>query len=88
VQVGDQIVVYVGDVAYPYSVTETLVVPEAFASATQRAENLRLIGYMPEERLTLVTCTPVGLATHRLLVIARPPDEVVPHMPEAGSEQP
>ena len=72
VEVGDDILLYVGDVAYPYRVTETLVVPEAFASAGQRAENLRLIGYMPEERLTLVTCTPLGLATHRLLVIAKP----------------
>jgi sortase A len=85
VRVGDGIVLYVGDVAYPYLVTETLVVPETFASAQQRAENLRLIGYMPEERLTLVTCTPVGLATHRLLVIAEPPEPVVPQMPEAGA---
>jgi sortase A len=86
VDVGDEIVLYVGDVAYPYRVTETLVVPETFASAAQRAENLKYIGYVPEERLTLVTCTPVGLATHRLLVIARPPEQVVPQMPEAGSE--
>jgi LPXTG-site transpeptidase (sortase) family protein len=82
---GDEIILYVGDVAYPYYVTETLVVPETFASAQQRAENLRLIGYMPEERLTLVTCTPIGLATHRLLVIAKPPNQMVPQMPEAGS---
>jgi LPXTG-site transpeptidase (sortase) family protein len=82
---GDEIILYVGDVAYPYYVTETLVVPETFASSKQRVENLRLIGYMPEERLTLVTCTPIGLATHRLLVIAKPPDQVVPEMPEAGS---
>lgn len=82
---GDEVVLYVGDVVYPYLVTETLVVPETFASAQQRAENLRLIGYMPEERLTLVTCTPVGLATHRLLVIAEPSEPVVPQMPEAGS---
>ena len=78
VGVGDQIVVYVGEVAYPYSVAEILVVPETFASADQRTENLRFISYMPEERLTLVTCTPVGLATHRLLVIAKPPDQIPP----------
>ena len=82
---GDEIILYVDDLAYPYLVTETLVVPETFASADQRAENLRLIGYMPEERLTLVTCTPVGLATKRLLVIARPPEQVMPQMPEAGT---
>jgi sortase A len=86
VGVGDTIILYVGEVAYPYEVSEVLVVPETFASAEQRAENLRLIGYMPEERLTLVTCTPVGLATHRLLVIARPPEALAPDMPEAGSD--
>jgi sortase A len=84
--VGDEITLYVGDVAYPYIVAETLVVPEVFASAAQRAENLRLIGAMPEERLTLVTCTPVGLATHRLLVIAKPPQQAEPGMPGAGSD--
>jgi sortase A len=78
VEVGDEIKIYVGDVEYPYIVTERLIVPEAFASARQREENLRLIGYMPEERLTLVTCTPIGLATHRLLVIAKPPESVAP----------
>ncbi len=80
-QPGDEIILYVGDVPYVYQVAEKLVVPETFATAQQRAENLRLIGYIPEERLTLVTCTPVALATHRLLVIARPP---APGMPQAG----
>jgi sortase A len=86
VDVGDEITLYVGDVVYPYVVTETVIVPETFASAAQRAENLKYIGWMPEERLTLVTCTPIGLATHRLLVIAKPPEQVVPQMPEAGSD--
>jgi sortase A len=89
VKAGDEILIYVGEVVYPYQVSETLVVPETFASPAQRADNLKLIGNMPEERLTLITCTPVGLATHRLLVIARPPDQVAPQMPEAGqSTQP
>jgi LPXTG-site transpeptidase (sortase) family protein len=86
VQIGDEIILYVETTAYPYRVTETLVVPETFAAAEQRAANLRLIGYMPEERLTLVTCTPVGLATHRLLVIARPSESLAPGVPEAGHE--
>jgi LPXTG-site transpeptidase (sortase) family protein len=85
VEVGDEITVYVGETAYPYRVSETVVVAETFATPQQRAENLRLIGHMPEERLTLVTCTPVGLATHRLLVIAKPADQFTPEMPEAGS---
>ncbi len=72
VQVGDEVVVYVGDTAYPYTVTEIVVVPDTFASAQQRADNLKYIGLTDHERLTLVTCTPVGLATHRLLVLAEP----------------
>jgi sortase A len=80
-EVGDSILLYVGEEPYPYEVAEILTVPETFASAAQRAENARLIGYQPEERLTLITCTPIGLATHRLLVIARPPG---PEMPAAG----
>lgn len=86
VEPGDEIVLYVGEVAYPYLVTEKIVVPETFATAEQRSEGLRLIGFLPEERLTLVTCTPVGLATHRLLVVAKPPDQLSPEMPEAGSD--
>jgi LPXTG-site transpeptidase (sortase) family protein len=86
VDVGDEIILYVADVAYRYDVAETLVLPEMFASAEQRAKNLQYIGYIPEERLTLVTCTPVGLATHRLLVIARPSEPIEPQMPEAGSD--
>lgn len=82
-ETGDEIVLYVGEVAYPYQVVDIVVLPETFATAKQRAENLRWIGYLPEERLTLVTCTPVALATHRLLVIARPLDS--PQLPEAGS---
>ncbi len=84
VEIGDEIRLYVNEAAYEYYVTETLVVPETFASLEQRLDNLRLIGTMPEERLTLITCTPVGLATHRLLVIAKPPDQTAPQMPEAG----
>jgi len=84
---GDEIVLYVGDVAYSYWVSETLVLPETFASTKRRAENLRYIGPMPEERLTLVTCTPIGLATHRLLIIAKPAAQVEPQMPAAGSDE-
>lgn len=72
VQVGDEILLYVGPAAYPYRVAEIVVLPETSATPAQKAEKERLIGYLPEERLTLTTRTPVGLATHRLLVIARP----------------
>jgi len=72
VQVGDPIIVYTENHEFTYVVSEILVVPEKNASAEQRAENQRLIGYIPEQRLTLVTCTPYGTNLNRLLVIARP----------------
>jgi sortase A len=86
VSVGDEIILYADGVAYGYRVAQIVIVPEKFASPERRAENLKLIGYTPEERLTLVTCTPVSLATHRLLVIAKPADLGQPQMPEAGSD--
>lgn len=72
VQVGDPIMVYTDDHEFVYIVSEILEVPEKHASAAQRAENQRLIGYLPEDRLTLITCTPYGTNLNRLLVIARP----------------
>lgn len=86
VTVGDELLVYVGQVVYPYQVTEILIVPETYATAEQRASNRVLIGPYPEERLTLVTCTPVGLATHRLIVIAHPSPPTAPDLPIAGNE--
>jgi sortase A len=72
VKVGDQILLFVGEQAYPHQVTQTRKVRYVRASPAKQALHLLLMGDMPEERLTLVTCTPVGLATHRLYVIAHP----------------
>ena len=72
VRVGDQIVLFVEEEAYRYEVTEKRKLRYVLASPDKLAEHLRLIGSFPEERLTLLTCTPVGLATHRLYVIAHP----------------
>jgi sortase A len=71
-EVGDTITLYVGDVEYLYRVIETKTVLYIGASAEERAEHTQLLGRTSEERLTLVTCTPVFLATHRLYVIAEP----------------
>jgi LPXTG-site transpeptidase (sortase) family protein len=72
VLVGDPITLFTENHEFTYTVSEVLVVPEKHASPEQRAENQRLIGYIPEDRLTLVTCTPYGTNLNRLLVIARP----------------
>ena len=72
VRLGDPITLYTEEHEFVYTVVEILEVPEKYASAEQRAENQRLIGYIPEERLTLITCTPYGTNLNRLLIIARP----------------
>jgi sortase A len=71
---GDEVYLYVGEVEYPYVVVEKFVIPEKYASLEQRRENAKWIGYFPDERLTLVTCWPYISNTHRVIVIAKPPE--------------
>lgn len=63
VQVGDKIVVYHEQKKYTYEVYEKKVVkPTQVDVLTQNGEN----------RLTLITCTPVGTDLNRLVVLAKP----------------
>ncbi len=72
VQPGDEVILYADERAYYYKVVSVDIVPEKYASDEQRQENARLIGYFPEERLTLVTCWPYTSSTHRVIVVAKP----------------
>ena len=69
---GDRIEVYAGDVPHVYRVIGVRVLPYVGATVEDFAEHARLMGPTYESRLTLITCTPVALATHRLYVIAEP----------------
>jgi LPXTG-site transpeptidase (sortase) family protein len=69
---GDRIELYAGDVPYVYQVVGVRVLPYVGATVEDIAEHARLMGRTYESRLTLITCTPVALATHRLYVIAEP----------------
>ncbi len=63
VNVGDEIVVYHDQHKYKYIVYDKKVVkPDQVGVLTQEGEN----------RLTLITCTPVGTALNRLVILARP----------------
>lgn len=63
VAVGDQIIVYHNQKAYSYQVYEIKVVtPDKVDVLTQE----------DGDRLTLITCTPVGTNLRRLIVLARP----------------
>ena len=70
--VGDLVLVRVGDAAYPYTISESVLVREAGASVEERIANGRWIAPTADERLTLITCWPPNGATHRLILVARP----------------
>jgi len=69
---GDDVYVYLDDVAYRYQVSEIAKVLIKGASAEEVEENLHYIMPTDDERLTLVTCWPPWTSTYRLIVICRP----------------
>ena len=70
-EVGDAITVYAGDTPHAYTVTETLLLPEAGQPLEVRLENARYAMPTDDERLTLVTCHPYGSLRYRLVVVAQ-----------------
>lgn len=74
---GDRATLYVGETPYEYIVTEKYIVKEKGVSYEQRLKNAAFIGHTDDERLTLVSCWPYETNTHRVIVIARPVDELV-----------
>ena len=73
VKAGDPITVYnrVG-VALAYTVTQTMIVAEKYASPEQRLQNAQWIAPTEDNRLTLVSCWPYTNNTHRVIVVAKP----------------
>ena len=69
---GAPITLYAGGKAYEYAVDEVLILPEKYATAKQRKENVRYIEPTADDRLTLVSCWPRDDNTHRIVVIAYP----------------
>jgi sortase A len=66
VNVGDTIIVYHEQKKYTYKVSDKVVVhPDQVDVLTQNGE----------DKLTLITCTPVGTALNRLVVTAKPVDQ-------------
>lgn len=62
VRVGDMIYIDTEDATYSYEVSEIKVV---------EPEDVGILLSTDEEQLTLYTCTPIYIATHRLVVIAK-----------------
>lgn len=61
-KIGDKIMVYHNQEKYIYEVTETKVVAP---------DNIEVLKQTPDDRLTLITCTPVGTNSKRLIVTAK-----------------
>lgn len=72
VKPGDDVVLYVGETAYRYIVTEKYIVREKGVPYEQRLRNARFMAPTDDERVTLISCWPYETNTHRVIVIARP----------------
>jgi sortase A len=72
VKVGDQVIVSTDAASYTYVVQEIHMRLYANESLEEQLSVGAFIEPMPEERLTLVTCWPYQVDTHRLIVVAKP----------------
>jgi sortase A len=72
VHLGDQLVLTTPDATHRYVITEIIYRKDTGASLADRLAAGQYLAPMPEERVTLVTCWPYGVDTHRLIVVAKP----------------
>ncbi len=72
VAVDDEIIVQTDQGWYRYRVTQKLILKEQGEPVEVRTANAQWILPTTDERLTLITCWPYPLNTHRLLIIAHP----------------
>ncbi|MFA7685750.1 MAG: class D sortase [Candidatus Gracilibacteria bacterium] len=68
-KIGDKVMIYYNQEKYVYEVTETKVVLPS---------NIDVLKQTPDDKLTLITCTPVGTNLKRLIVTAKPITEEKP----------
>jgi len=73
-EIGDEVVLYAGDRAFAYIVTEKYILTEASMPWAVRQKNAQWIAPTADERLTLVTCWPYEWPgnTHRVIIVAKP----------------
>ncbi len=69
---GDEVVVFTERGQYLYVITDMVLVLEEGASEEQKRSNARYMDPTPDQTLTMITCWPYGVDTHRLIVIAKP----------------
>ena len=69
---GDQIIVHTDKGQYMYVVESLVLVREEGVSDEEKRRNAEYMRPTPDQTLTLITCWPYGIDTHRLIVIAKP----------------
>ena len=69
---GDQVIVYTEKGQYLYVITNMVIVEEVGVSDEQKKLNAAYMNPTPDPTLTMITCFPYGVDTHRLIVIAKP----------------
>ena len=77
---GDLVTVYTENGQYIYVVTDIVVVREEGVSEAQKRLNARYMDPTPDQTLTMITCWPYGIDTHRWITIAKP------YKPATGEE--
>jgi sortase A len=69
---GDQVVVHTAKGQYMFVVESLVLVREEGVSDEERRRNAEYMKPTLDQTLTLITCWPYGIDTHRLIVIAKP----------------
>lgn len=72
VKLGDPVLLTTPAATHRYVVTGIFYRQYTDTSLTDRLAAGQFLAPMPEERVTLVTCWPYGVDTHRLIVVAKP----------------
>lgn len=71
-QPGDEVVLYGAGRQHLYVVEEILLLPEIGIPFEERLHNAVYMNPTDEERVTMITCWPVRVYDHRVIVLARP----------------
>jgi sortase A len=69
---GDEVVLYTEKGQYIYVVQDYVIVREEGVSDEQKRANAAYMNRTDDATLTMITCYPYGIDTHRLIVIAKP----------------
>jgi sortase A len=72
VKKGDEVIVYTEKGQYVYVVTDLVLVREDGATDAEKARNAHYMDPTPDQTLTMITCWPYGIDTHRFIAIAKP----------------